>query len=394
MRSRTFILIILILLVVALGVILLVANNSGNNLLANLRPNTGNPVDETPEDAGVKEVEPAATATPSVRFDDVVVAKTNLPVGTLLTLELLEVEQRPDTNIASQGGVYLSDPEELVGEIVKVAVSEGQEILRPMLALNPTDLPSLGSDLALYVDQGRVAVAMPVDRYSGAAFAMRPGDSVDVMMTLELVELDEDFRTQLPNLTARIDEAALSEGRAFLLPAELEGRLEFVEELGLVAEISPGLEATGTSEATEVQIPRRVTQLTVQQAQVVWVGTWQNERPSAPPITETDALGQVVEIEPTPDPVPRRSELNPDLVILSMTAQEALSLKWALERGVDVDLVLRAPGDNNVFVTNSISLPQLVDQGRIIIPEPGAFDAFPRADEVAPPSVPAGPTSP
>ncbi|MEM7116104.1 MAG: SAF domain-containing protein [Chloroflexota bacterium] len=392
MRSRTFILIILILLVAALGVILWFSNQSGNNPFASLNPNGADTTEGDGEtDGGTEAAEPAPTATPSVRFEDVVIAKTKLPIGTMLTLDLLEVERRPDTNIVFQGGVHVTDPEELVGEIVKVPVSEGQEILRPMLALNPTDLPPLGSDLALYVDQGRVAIAMPITRYSGAAFAMRPGDAVDILMTLDLVELDETFRTQLPNNTARIIEPNLTEGRPFLLPDQLEGRLEFVEELGIVAEIAPSAVANPSA---ETQIPRRVTQLTVQQAQVVWVGTWQQERPSAPATTETDALGQVVEAAPTPDPVPQRTEINPDLVILSMTAQEALSLKWALERGIDVDLALRSPGDNNQFVTTSISLPQLVDQGRIFVPEPGTFDVSPRADEVFPPAVPAAPPSP
>lgn len=385
MRPRTFILLILVLIVGAFAVLLIIANNRNTSVLSVLSGNavaTAEPTKAAEE--GISE--PIATATPSVQYKNVVVAKTDLPIGTTLTLDLLTVEQRPDSNIAFQGGYEVSTPEELVGEIVKVSVARGQEILRPMLALNPTDLPSLGSDLALYVDQGRVAVAMPINRYTGAAFAMRPGDLVDVLMTLDLVQLDDEFQTQLPNQTQRIDETALSGGAAFLLPAATEGRLEFVDELGIVAEIAP------TGDPTAVQIPRQVTQLTVQQAQVLWVGTWNNKRP-LPAAAQTDALGQAV-AQPTPNPVPQRSEDNPDLVILSMTAQEALAIKWALERGVQVDLLLRSPGDTNVFVTNSVSLPQLVDQGRITVPEAIGFDAAPRADEVLPPSVPIDPPAP
>jgi pilus assembly protein CpaB len=388
MRPRTFILLILVLIVGVVAAMLIVANNPNNSLLSVLRPGASDTTQEPTKDAeGVAESsEPAATATPSIQYKDVVVAKTDLPIGTMLRADLLAVEQRPDTNIAFQGGYEVSDPQELVGQIVKVGVARGQEILRPMLALNPTDLPSLGSDLALYVDQGRIAVAIPINRYSGAAYAMRPGDLVDVLMTLDLVQLDEGFQTQLPNRTQRIDETALSTGLPFLLPAQTEGRLEFVDELGIVGEIAPA------SNAATVQIPRQVTQLTVQQAQVLWIGTWNNKRP-LPPAPQTDALGQVT-AQPTPNPVPQRSEVNPDLVILSMTAQEALSVKWALERGITVDLALRAPGDTNVFVTNSVSLPQLVDQGRITIPEAIGFDGAVRADELLPPAVPIDPPSP
>lgn len=388
MRPRTFILLILVLIVGVVAAMLIVANNPNNSLLSVLRPGASNATQEPTKDAeGVAESsEPVATATPSIQYKDVVVAKTDLPIGTMLRADLLAVEQRPDTNIAFQGGYEVSDPQELVGQIVKVGVARGQEILRPMLALNPTDLSSLGSDLALYVDQGRIAVAIPINRYSGAAYAMRPGDLVDVLMTLDLVQLDEGFQTQLPNRTQRIDETALSTGLPFLLSAQTEGRLEFVDELGIVGEIAPA------GNAATVQIPRQVTQLTVQQAQVLWIGTWNNKRP-LPPAPQTDTLGQVT-AQPTPNPVPQRSEVNPDLVILSMTAQEALSVKWALERGITVDLALRAPGDTNVFVTNSVSLPQLVDQGRITIPEAIGFDGAVRADELLPPSVPIDPPAP
>ena len=384
MRPRTFILLILVLIVGIFAALLIIANNRNTSVLSVLRPGSSTATVEPTKETEEGITEPAVTPTPSIQYKSVVVAKTDLPVGTTLTLDLLEVEQRPDSNIAFQGGYEVSTPDELVGEIVKVSVARGQEILRPMLALNPTDLPSLGSDLALYVDQGRVAVAMPINRYTGVAFAMRPGDLVDVLMTLNLVQLDEEFQTQLPNQTQRIDETSLSTGLPFLLPAATEGRLEFVDELGIVGEIAPVL---------PVQIPRQVTQLTVQQAQVLWVGTWDNKRPSSAPATQTDALGQPM-AQPTPDPVPQRSEDNPDLVILSMTAQEALAIKWALERGVSVDLVLRSPGDTNVFVTNSVSLPQLVDQGRVTVPEAIGFDAAPRADQVIPPSVPIDPPAP
>ncbi|MCA9997768.1 MAG: hypothetical protein KDE56_18545 [Anaerolineales bacterium] len=384
MRPRTFILLILVLIVGTFAALLIIANNRNTSVLSVLRPGSQVATAEPTKTAEEGISEPIATATPAIQYKNVVVAKTDLPIGTTLTLDLLAVEQRPDSNIAFQGGYEVEAPEELVGEIVKVAVRRGQEILRPMLALNPTDLPSLGSDLALYVDQGRVAVAMPINRYSGAAFAMRPGDLVDVLMTLDLVQLDEEFQTELPNQTQRIDETALSTGLPFLLPAATEGRLEFVDELGIVGEIAPVL---------PIQIPRQVTQLTVQQAQVLWVGTWNNKRPLPAAAPQTDALGQAI-AQPTPDPVPQRSEDNPDLVILSMTAQEALAIKWALERGVRVDLALRSPGDTNVFVTNSVSLPQLVDQGRVTVPEAIGFDAAPRANEVDPPSVPIDPPTP
>ncbi|MCB9433824.1 MAG: hypothetical protein H6668_17780 [Ardenticatenaceae bacterium] len=310
------------------------------------------------------------------------VAKTDLPVGTTLTLDLLEVEQRPDSNIAFQGGYEVSTPDELVGEIVKVSVARGQEILRPMLALNPTDLPSLGSDLALYVDQGRVAVAMPINRYTGVAFAMRPGDLVDVLMTLNLVQLDEEFQTQLPNQTQRIDETSLSTGLPFLLPAATEGRLEFVDELGIVGEIAPVL---------PVQIPRQVTQLTVQQAQVLWVGTWDNKRRLPPQYPNRCPQSAHCPARPTRTAAQREPARSGHPS--SASRPGSVGAIKCDRRGVSVDLVLRS-WRHQRLCCNSVSLPQLVDQGRVTVPEAIGFDAAPRADQVIPPSVPIDPPAP
>ncbi len=83
-----------------------------------------------------------------------------------------------------------------------------------------------------------------------------------------------------------------------------------------------------------------------------------------------------------------RPEDQPDVVILSMTSQDALTLKWALDTGIDIDLVLRAQGDNSLFVTTSVSLPQIVEQGVLTIPEPAEVGLEPRVDLVPTPGVP------
>jgi hypothetical protein len=76
------------------------------------------------------------------------------------------------------------------------------------------------------------------------------------------------------------------------------------------------------------------------------------------------------------------------MVILSMTSQDALALKWALERGVDIDLALRAQGDNTVFFTTSVSLPQIVNEGGLAVPPESDFDLHPRLEEIIIPVLP------
>ncbi len=202
-----------------------------------------------------------------------------------------------------------------------------------------------------------------------------------------------------------VDEQILQEGGSFLFQRIAEGRLEFIPELNLTASIGPG----GQSEwdgSELLQVARRVTQLTIQQAEVLWVGTWEHpgdltaEGEAAGPAVAPSAEQEQQEGErqeqqeqapgaqPTPAPLFERRELAPDIVVLSMPLQDALALKWAMDRGLELDLALRSQGDNSVFITTAVSLPQLVEQGGLTIPEPLDFGLEPRADDVEPPSVP------
>jgi Flp pilus assembly protein CpaB len=390
MRPRTFILLVLVLVAAAVAILLIVFFSPRVGPLAGLFGESDEPEAVATEPAEGEPAEPTPTPTPQLQFVTVVVARADLPVGERLRPELLAVEQRPETNVAVVAGVTFSDPELLVGQIIKNNISRGQEILRPMIALSPSDITSLGSDLALYIDQNEVAVAFPIDRFTGAAFAMRPGDTMDAFMSLTMVDLDPEFQTELPNVLQRVDETALQEGRDFLFPPTSDGRLELIPVINTVGVIGPG--------SGEEPIPRRVTQLTLQQMEVIWVGSWRD--PNFGFEQEFDAdievepdpatLGEDEAPPPTPTPGPMnfRPEAQPDIVILSLTSQDALTLKWALDTGIDIDLVLRAQGDNSLFVTTSVSLPQIVEQGVLTIPEPAEVGLEPRVDLVPTPGVP------
>ena len=305
MRARTFILLILVLLVFGAAAVLVVINlSNGGGLFGSSTADGGDQpaIDGGPssqDEPGVPPPGPTPTPDPL----EVVVARVNLPVGQRLTEDVLTVERRPPDNWAfkREGGYTFTNMEDLVGKVLKVSATEGQAILVPMLALSPTDLAEIGSDLALYVDQGNVAIAFPLRltdespveaARKGAAFAMRPGDLVDVMMSLRLVAIDPEFHTALPNITRRVYETGLLEGQQFLFPETIQGRLEFIPEINQVGEIVPmDTFVEGQDFEPGSPIPKRVTQLTIQKAEVLWVGTWRNQ----------DDL--LEELQPTPVPL-------------------------------------------------------------------------------------------
>lgn len=388
MNRRAFILLILVLFVLAIVVVLYIALQSGG--VPGISTNDDTPAvvsseGDAPDDVGSNAM-PAAPLPqeeePVLTLTTVVVAAADLPPGTRLTEALLQTENRPSNNIAITGGYTFNDPEDLIGRIVKVYVPRGEAILNPMIAINTNDLANLGSDLALYIDQGNVTIAFPIDRYSGVAFALRPGDFVDVMMTARMVRTDPEFRTQLPNITQRVIQSRLLEGQQFLFPEMPQGRLQFIDDIGQTAEIIP---STVSLEAQDFDagdpIPKRVTQLTIQQAKVMWVGTWREPTPDP----EAAEAGP----DATPTPLPVRLVDQPDVVLLSMPLQDALVLKWAMERGVFINLALRAPNDRDIYNTTAVSLPVIVDQGALAEPAPSEFDFHPRADEVPAPNLPA-----
>lgn len=410
MRPRTLILIILVLVVGAAAVVLVVINQGGSGgLLDNLLPGSNSVVD-TSSDSAEGDAEPGIAvplATPALRLESVVVAKIDLPIGERIRADLVQMEERPDDNIALQGAYTFADVETVIGRIARVPISKGQAILRPMVDFNPTTVAPSGSDLALYVDPGKVAVSFPIDKFAGIAYALRPGDLVDALMTVRVVEVDPEFNTALPNATERVIETELIAGRAFLFPPTTQGRLEFITEIQQVVEFVPSdIFIEGQDFEPGTPIPKRVTQLTIQQAEVLWVGTWRDPREFEKAAEAQQALLEaqgaegaesagapeggegVVDEEATEG---ERFETKPDVIILSMLSQDALALKWALERGIDIDLALRSQGDRTVFVTTGVTLPQIVDQGGLALPEPTDFDLHPRIEDAEIPSLPPNP---
>ena len=55
----------------------------------------------------------------------------------------------------------------------------------------------------------------------------------------------------------------------------------------------------------------------------------------------------------------------PDLVLLSIAPQDALALKYAVDAGGAIDLVLRAPGVEKPFVTDPVDIDYLINRYRI-----------------------------
>jgi Flp pilus assembly protein CpaB len=340
MRGRTLILVGLIVFMVAVA--------AGALLLKG----------RTPEPAPEIEGTPGPTPLPQDMEEILVAAQGTIPRGTLITEESGAVTTAIWPKDSVPEGT-LTEAEEVYGRYTRVDIMRGMPIIDGVLTEKPGELGAIGSDIAVQIPSGKVAYALPVARYSSVAWALKPGDYVDVLISLLIVDLDEEFQSLLPNNAACVSPPAGEECEGGVL-----GRLEGLPN-NWVVNVIPN----------EPQRPRLVTQVAVQNAMVLHVGDWEEKR-EEPPVEEETTGG-----EEAPPPVESvRGDVEP--VTLVVTPQDAIALKYALEVGADIDLVLRAVGDTAPVSTETVTLQYLFSRFNIEQPPKLPYGVEPRLESL------------
>jgi Flp pilus assembly protein CpaB len=316
------------------------------------RQGTPVPIDSTPE---------AGEAEPYVPLEGmIVVAAQNIQRGTRITSDTVRLAPWPEDFVPDGA---LTGLEEVVDRLARVDIVSEMPILEGMISAQPGDLAAKGSDVALQIPPGKVAYALAVSGNSSVAWAVQPGDHVDVIISLLLVELDEEFQTTLPN------------GASCVQPPEGEGcqsgvmgRLEVLPN-GWVVNLTP----------TGDQRPRMVTQLTVQDAMVLRIGDWPVEGEAVPAEEQVPEGTGEVEGEPAP---PARASV--EMMTLVVTPQDAMVLKYVEELGASIDLVLRSAGDTAQITTDSVTLQYVFERFNIELPSKLPYGVEPPPLELRP----------
>ena len=148
-------------------------------------PPTPNPEEVTPTE------EPSNTI-------EIVVAAQNIPRGTRITEEnnAVTIAKWPEESVPPGA---LTDIGATYDRIARTDIVLGMPIIEGMLTDKAGDLSAVGSDAALRIPQGRVGYAIAVSGNSGVAWALRSGDHVDALVSLMIVDIDEEFQTPLPS---------------------------------------------------------------------------------------------------------------------------------------------------------------------------------------------------
>lgn len=128
----------------------------------------------------------AQAAIPMVTTGEVVVAKADLAWGTKLTPEMLQVVNYP-AGALPEG--YYKNVEDLKDAVLLNDLKTNEVILRSKLASGK----DVGSGVAAVTDPMKRAMSVKVDDVIGVSGFIKPGDHVDVMVTI-----DVDSRNQNP----------------------------------------------------------------------------------------------------------------------------------------------------------------------------------------------------
>lgn len=351
--------------------------------------------------------EPVAevVVTQEVDMVEVVVVTQNTPRGYLLNETVLGVIEIPRSMLIEG---YFTDMAQVVGRQARVDLDANMLLTSSMVVDTPDQLSTTGSIAALSIPRGMVAISIPINRLSSVSYAPQPGDHVNVIATLLMVDLDSDYQTKTPNRSA----AVLGAGPGVVIGAETaeDVSVDTNTDMSKVTaqsvgggptsvigrtEIDPFLDQTWYSVPSESQRPRLVSQTLLQDAIVLGVGEFPLEEkfeeaptptPELPPVEGETESSEFTSEAPQAELAKPETKL-PDLITLVVNPQDAVTLNYLVYAGSQLTLALRPSGDDTRVQTEATTLDFLLEQYNIPVPVKLPYGMEPRVDDLLPPEL-------
>lgn len=229
----------------------------------------------------------------------VVMASRDIADGTAVTADSLTMQAFP-SDFVPHGAV--ASPDDAIGKYTTTQITKGQIVLSNQLSATLR-----AGNLSLSVPAGMEAIALPMTDLMSSNGAIKAGDHVDILLTVDLVEIQ---------LNAQGDASPVAAGNSNAKNPVTQTTLQNVEVLA-VGEAADNSSDSGSSATT--------------------AGNTNNTAKGA--------------------------------VIVSVNPQDALVLKYAKDSGGVVDLALRAPGDTQPVTTDPVTIDRLF--GRFNFQRPG-----------------------
>ena len=322
---------------------------------------------------------PPPTATPAPIL--VLTVSQQISKGTTLDVNMLAQIPWQQSSIPP-GMIKASEIEKTVGRVVKYDIQATTPLLESMLLSEGETIPAPGSPWALSIPPGMVAVSVPINRLSSVSYAPRPGDHVNVIVSMLFVDVDTDFQSITPNLSGVVIASGPPDPTT-----EERSPLTVNISNGIYGKviIDPVLNQAVYLVPSEGQRPRMVSHMFLQDVVVLQVGDFPLESAAA----KAAAAGQ-------PTPVPTETQQGqappptplPDIITLIVRPQDAVALNFILlaqsQMATQLSLALRGLKDNSRENTLPVTLGFLLEQYQIPIPAKLPYSLTPRIDALSP----------
>lgn len=325
---------------------------------------------------GAEGTAPPVTAqeTPSAStLIEVVVSLQTVPRGWLMTEAELTTDMRRAELV---GENVITNVEDVVGKYARNEILQGQTITEDALVGDPRLAGVEDYGPSSLIPAGFVAQAVPMDRLSSVGYSLAEGDFVDIMLTFTVSRIDPEFQTLLENSAVFFLEGEPNEETG-----ETQRTIFLLDPFGRFENLPNGDLTLLTP--SERQRPMRVSMI-VQAAKVVQVGPWTEQQgPVVPTVTPTPDP----EATPTPEAgvVPTATPAPSDVVLLALSPQQQLLLKYAVESNADIDYALRSVDDGQIFGVENVDINYLLQRFNIEVPVDFDFTVEPVLATITPP---------
>lgn len=330
---------------------------------------------------------PVVVATPTpIDLVNVIIVTQRVPRGNVLdetVLGMIPIQR----DLMIQG--YFTDVAVVVGRRARVDLEPNMLLTSGMIVDTTAGVSETGSNAALLIPRGMVAVSMPIKALTSVSYAPQPGDHVNVIVTMRFIDLDTEYQAILPNKTGSvIAPGPVGEGGEDWLTGRpvpaYQGRTE----------LDPLLEQSFYVLPSERQRPRLVSQAVIQDGVVLGIGYFPlpgqgtdiREDESEEPTPEAEVPPVEGELQPTPAP------LLPEVITLIVTPQDAITLNYLVQlqnvNAANLTLVLRSPNDDSRVQTEAATLDFLLKQYNIPVPVKLPYGVEPRIDNLILPKLP------
>jgi Flp pilus assembly protein CpaB len=237
----------------------------------------------------------------------VLVALQNIGQANAIDPALMELREFEQSQVPPDALMSTAD---VAGKLAAQDIAQGQIVRRDMVTDKKT-IVEMGVNASFLIPVGKVLMAVPIDELSSAAYALEAGDTIDMLITMELVSVDPEsqIKEPIPDDPAEVDKIK--------------------------------------------QIPRMVTQLTLQDVEILKIGRW-GQKAVEPDTTEAQDSAQ----QPADEELPTQE--GPTIMTVLVDQQDALVLKFARESGASIDFALRSKLDHELVTTEPVTLDYMI----------------------------------